>query len=229
MLLLHNLASSSSEHTYRANSSAQWYFFPSALSTNGRFKEPDVKLLSLLTCQLSCFCLYSCASMFAIVTPFAACWLAAIMLPTIVAIGACTWVGDGTLGTAAPLWENVVRVLVGPIVGAASIVISVVVVAPATVAAVALITSISTEGVIGEGGVALEAATVTGVVSSRFVNLVSLVAAISVPGVVPGRVVTFCMPSARVAVAGINVAATFGEYVAPAVVSIVGPANACHN
>ena len=93
--------------------------------------------------------------MFVIVTPFAAYWLAAIMLSTIVTIRVCTWVGDHTLGTAAPLWEIVARVVVGPIVGAASIVISVVVAAAATVAAVALITSTYAEGVNGEGGVVL--------------------------------------------------------------------------
>ena len=71
-------------------------------------------------------------------------------------------------------------VVVGPIAGEASVVISVVVVATATVAEAALITSTSAEGIIGEGGVVLETATVTGVVSSRFVNSASLVAA--VPG-----------------------------------------------
>ena len=51
--------------------------------------------------------------MFVIVTPFAACWLATVMLPTIV-------------GKEAPLWEIVSRVFVRPIIGGASIVISVV-------------------------------------------------------------------------------------------------------
>ena len=96
--------------------------------------------------------------MFAIVTPFAACWLAAVMLPTIV-------------GKEAPLWEIVSRVFVGPIIGEASIVISVVVVVTAHAAAGASITITSVEGGIGEGGVILETATLAGLMSSRFVNL----------------------------------------------------------
>ena len=88
--------------------------------------------------------------MFAIVTPFAACWLAAVMLATIV-------------GKEAPLWELVSRVFVGPIIGEASTLISVVVVVvTAHAAAGASITIRSVEGGIGEGGVILETATSAG-------------------------------------------------------------------
>ena len=96
--------------------------------------------------------------MFAIVTLFAACWLAAVMLPTIV-------------GKEASLWEIVSRVFVGPIIGEASIVISVVVVVTAHAAAGASITITSVEGGIGEGGVVLETATLAGLISSRYENL----------------------------------------------------------
>ena len=37
------------------------------------------------------------------------------------------------------------------------------------------------------------------------------------------------LPSAGVTMAGINVAGAVGEYVAPTVVVVYGPANACHN
>ena len=148
--------------------------------------------------------------MFAIMTPFAACWLAAVMLATIV-------------GKEAPLWELVSRVFVGPIIGEASIVISVVVVVTAHAAARASITITSVEGGIGEGGVVLETATSAGLTSSRFVNSGSPLSA------VPGKVVMCCMPIAGVSTAGISVAAAAGEYVTTAGVVVLGLGNACCN
>ena len=114
------------------------------------------------------------------------------------------------------------RVVVGPIVGAASIIILVVAVSAATVAAVALIITTSAAGGIGEGALVLEAAPMRRVVSSGIVNSANLVAVISVPGVIPGRVIMCHMPSAGVTMAGINVAGAAGEYVAPSVVVVVG-------
>ena len=148
--------------------------------------------------------------MLVIVTPFAACWLAAVMLPTIV-------------GIAAPLWEIVSRVFIGPTIGEASIVISVVLVVTAHVAAGASITSTSVEEGIGKGGVVLETSTLAGLMSTRFVNLGSPVSA------VPGKVVMCHMPIAGVVTAGINVAAAAGEYATAAAGVVVGLGNACCN
>ena len=148
--------------------------------------------------------------MFAIVTPFAACWLAAVMLPTIV-------------GKEAPLWEIVSRVFVGPIVGEASIVISVVVVLPAHAAAGASITIASVEGGIGEGGVVLETATLEGLTSSRFVNLGNPLSAVT------GKVDMHRMDIAGVATAGISMEAAVGEYATATGVVVLGLGNACCN
>ena len=66
------------------------------------------------------------------------------MLPTIVAKGTYTWVGDGTLGTAAQLWEIVAGVVVEPLLEQHPLSFQLLLLFDiATVAAVALITSTS--------------------------------------------------------------------------------------